>query len=94
VRIGHRKSGERGLATTPNATAVELAAQSGGENLRFHDENDLEERMFALRDDIRSGYLLSFRPSSPTLGLHTIRVQISPQRGRYKVLARNSYWLD
>src|SRR5581483_3206709 len=89
-----RKFGERELATIPNATLAELAAQSGGENLSFRDENDLKERMSALRDSIRSGYVLSFRPSSPTLGLHTIRVQINPRRRRYKVMARNSYWLD
>lgn len=77
-----------------DATVGELAAQSGGEALRFNDEDELEQATSIVRDDIRSGYVLSFRPTSPTPGLHTINVQVVQQMGRLKVLARKKYWLD
>ena len=45
-------------------------------------------------EDIRSGYILSFRPTSPTPAFDTITVQVVQQMGRLKVLARKNYWLD
>jgi VWFA-related protein len=77
-----------------DAMVGELAAQSGGESLRFNDEDELEQATSIVRDDIRSGYVLSFRPRSPTPGLHTLNVQVVQRMGRLKVLARKKYWLD
>ena len=77
-----------------NATAKELAAQSGGEAAQFDGEDELKQAMSVVREDIRSGYMLSFRPTSPTPGLHTIKVQIVQPMGRLKVLARKNYWVD
>jgi VWFA-related protein len=76
------------------ATAGELAAQSGGEAVQFNGEDELEQAMSIAREDIRGGYILSFRPTSLTPGLHTITVQIVQQKGRLKVLARKNYWVD
>jgi VWFA-related protein len=78
----------------PEATAAELAAQSGGEAVQFSGEDELEQKMSIVRDDVRSGYTLTFRPSSPSPGLHTITVQVVQQPGPLKVLARKNYWLD
>lgn len=80
------------LPSSPDAE--ELAAESGGENIRFSGEDDLEQKISVVREDIRSGYILSFRPSAPTPGLHKIRVEVVQQKGRLKVLARKNYWLD
>jgi VWFA-related protein len=77
-----------------NTTAVELATQSGGEAARFDGGDELEQEMSVVREDIRSGYILSFHPTSPTPGLHTITVQVVPRTGGLKVLARKNYWLD
>jgi hypothetical protein len=74
--------------------AAQLAAESGGEIMRFDGEDDLEEKMSVVRKDIRGGYNLSFRPSSSTAGLHTIRVQVLQQKGRLQVLARKNYSLE
>jgi hypothetical protein len=82
----------RDLPSSPDA--AELAAESGGENVRFSGEDDLEQKMSIVREDIRSGYILSFRPSAPTPGLHKIRVEVVEQRDHLKVLARKDYWLD
>jgi VWFA-related protein len=78
----------------PSATAGELATQSGGEAARFDGEDELEQEMSAVREDIHSGYILSFHPRSPTPGLHTITVQLVRQTGRVKVVARKYYWRD
>jgi len=43
----------------PEATAAELAAQSGGEAVQFSSEDELEQKMSIVGDDIRSGYILS-----------------------------------
>ena len=94
VRPPHRTSDHTGIPSSTDATAAEVAGQSGGENVRFNGENDLEQKMAMVRDDIRSGYILSFRPSSPSLGFHTIRIQVIEQTARFKILARKSYWLD
>ena len=78
----------------PSPDAVELAEESGGENIRFSGEDDLEQKISVVREEIRSGYILSFRPSAPTPGLHKIKVEVVGQNGRLKVLARKNYWLD
>lgn len=77
-----------------DATTAELAVQSGGEHVQFDGESDLGEKMLTVGDDIRSGYILSFRPNSATLGFHTITVRVIEQSRRVKILARKSYLLD
>jgi len=94
VRPRIARSDQAGIPSSTDPTAAEVAAQSGGENVQFNGENDLEQKMAMVRDNIRSGYILSFRPSSPTLGLHAIQVQVMEQTARFKILARKSYWLD
>jgi hypothetical protein len=74
--------------------AALVAALSGGEQVRFHDEQDLETKLSILANDIHNGYTLSFRPSSPELGFHTITVQVVAQQTRLEVTARTSYWFD
>ena len=77
-----------------DATTAELAVQSGGEHVQFDGESDLGEKMLTVGDDIRSGYILSFRPNSATLNFHTITVRVIEQSRRVKILARKSYLLD
>jgi VWFA-related protein len=95
-REGHKtKPRRRNVGNLPfSPDAAELAIESGGENIRFSGEYDLEQKSSMVRDDIRSGYILSFHPSAPTFGLHKISVEVVEQRGRLKVLARKNYWLD
>ena len=97
TRRNHHKIKRRHAVTpeppVPPDTA-QLAAESGGEIMRFDGEDDLQQKMSVVREDIRGGYNLSFRPSSSTAGLHTIRVQVLQQEGRLQVLARKNYWLE
>jgi hypothetical protein len=40
----------------------------------------------------RNRYLITFSPSNPTPGLHTIRVQTAQDYGA-RIVARANYWL-
>jgi VWFA-related protein len=75
-------------------TAAELAVLSGGEQIRFHDEPDLETQLSILTDDIHNGYTLSFYPSSHESGLHTITVHVIKDRNPLRVTSRMGYWFD
>ena len=75
-------------------TTAEVAALSGGEQLRFHDEQELERNFSILARDIQNGFTLNFYSSSHEAGFHTVRVQVVPQHPRLEVKARASYWLD
>jgi len=81
-------------AAMNNATAAEVAAQSGGEIIPFENEDQLAEALSIVGKDLHAAYLLSFRPSTPTLGLHAIKVEVIGQRGGVEVLARRMYWID
>jgi VWFA-related protein len=75
-------------------TAAAVAALSGGEQLGFHDEHDLETKLSTLADDIHNRYTLSFYPSSHDSGFHSITVRIVEQRTSLEVTARTTYWVD
>jgi hypothetical protein len=42
--------------------------------------------------DVRNRYLITFSPSNPTPGLHTIKVKTAEDYGA-KIVARSDYWL-
>jgi VWFA-related protein len=55
-------------------TAESIAQFSGGEFFRFHDAKDLKAGLIALSNDAPNYYVLSFRPTPPTPGLHALHV--------------------
>jgi VWFA-related protein len=75
-------------------TTAEVVALSGGEQLRFRDEQELERNLSIVVRDIQNGYTLNFYPSSHEAGLHTIMVQVVPQSPHLEVRSRASYWFD
>ncbi len=79
-----------GQAMRKNA-AKELARLSGGEYATFTKDKALEEHLSQLAQRVHNRYLLSFRPSDPAPGLHTLRVRLTRDYGA-KVVARTSYW--
>ncbi len=73
-------------------TAASLAQLTGGEFFRFNNPKDLRDSLIAASHNTLNHYILSFRPTSPTPGLHVLRVQLrSPQ---LKIEARPEYWID
>ena len=71
--------------------AKEIATMSGGEYAPFTTERGFEARVQEVAGHARNRYLLSFRPSDNTPGLHVLDVQMTRNLGA-RVVARASYW--
>ena len=72
---------------TPKA----LASMSGGEYGTFTREKGFEDRVAEVANHARNRYMLSFRPTDLTPGLHTIKVSLAENYGAH-VVTRSSYW--
>ena len=73
--------------------AKEVAAESGGEYTTFVSDKRFEARVMTAARDARNRYLITFSPSDPTPGLHTIRVRTTEDYGA-RIVARANYWRD
>ena len=74
-------------------TAESIAHLTGGEFVHFKNAKDLRAKLIAVSNDVPNAYVLSFRPSAPTVGLHALHVTV---RGRpdLVVRARTEYWME
>ena len=72
--------------------AKEVAHMSGGEYTTFTGDKGFEQRVVDAAKHVRNRYLISFSPSDPTPGLHTIRVKTVEDYGA-RIVARANYWL-
>jgi VWFA-related protein len=73
--------------------AKEVASMSGGEYTTFTSDKKFEERVVAAARDTRNRYLISFSPTNPTPGLHSIKVHTAQDYGA-RIVARADYWLN
>ena len=73
--------------------AKELAVESGGEYTTFVGDKKFEARVMSAAKDARNRYLITFHPSDPTPGLHTIHVRTTQDYGA-RVVARANYWSE
>lgn len=71
--------------------AKQIASMSGGEYAPFTTERGFEARIQEVAKHARNRYLLSFRPSDSTPGLHVLDVRMTRDLGA-RVVARASYW--
>jgi VWFA-related protein len=71
--------------------AKEVAHMSGGEYTTFTGDKGFEARVMESAKHARNRYLITFSPSDPTPGLHTIRVRTAEDYGA-RVVARANYW--
>lgn len=72
--------------------ARELARMSGGEYATFAGDRRFELEIAGAARRVRNRYLISFNPSAPTPGLHTIRVRTTEDYGG-RIIARANYWM-
>jgi VWFA-related protein len=72
--------------------AKEVAHMSGGEYTTFTGDKRFEQRVMDAAKHTRNRYLLTFSPSNPTPGLHTIRVRTAQNYGA-RIVARANYWM-
>ena len=70
----------------------EVAQMSGGEYTTFVGDKKFEQRVLDAAKHMRNRYLITFSPSDPTPGLHTIRVRTAQDYGA-RIVARADYWL-
>ncbi len=71
--------------------AKSLAVMSGGEAMSFTTERAFEDRITEMASHARNRYMLSFRPTALTPGLHRLQVALKADvPGR--VVARTDYW--
>jgi len=71
--------------------ARQIAVMSGGEYAPFTTERGFEARVQEVAKHARNRYLLSFRPTDNTPGLHVLEVRLTRDLGA-RVVARTSYW--
>jgi VWFA-related protein len=71
--------------------AKEIAEESGGEYNTFFSDKKFEARVVNAAKDARNRYLITFSPSDPTPGLHTIKVRTAQDFGA-RIVARANYW--
>jgi VWFA-related protein len=73
--------------------AREVAQMSGGEYASFTGDKRFEQQVVDAAKHLRNRYLITFSPSNPSPGLHTIRVKTTEDFGA-RVLARANYWMQ
>jgi VWFA-related protein len=71
----------------------EIAQMSGGEYTTFTGDKKFEARVVEEAKHARNRYLLTFRPSNPAPGLHTLRVRLAQDYGAH-IVARANYWIE
>lgn len=71
--------------------AKSLAVMSGGEAMSFTKERGFEDRVSEMASHARNRYMLSFRPTELTPGLHRLQVELKGDLPA-KVVARTDYW--
>ena len=71
--------------------AKQIAIMSGGEYMTFVGDHRFEERIMEAAKEVRNRYLITFSPTDPSSGLHTIRVRTVDDYGA-KIVARANYW--
>jgi VWFA-related protein len=74
-------------------TAETIAQLTGGEFFKFHDLRSLQHDFIAAANDVPNHYVLSFTPTSPHAGLHTLDLQLV-NRPQLVLKARTEYWID
>jgi VWFA-related protein len=73
--------------------AKEVAGMSGGEYTTFTGDKRFQQRVMEAAKHARNRYLITFSPSNPTPGLHTIRVRTAQDYGA-RIVARANYWRE
>jgi VWFA-related protein len=69
----------------------EVAEMSGGEYTTFTGDKKFEQRVVDAAKHMRNRYLITFSPSDPSPGLHTIRIKTTQDYGA-RIVARANYW--
>jgi len=83
---------EASLGSLRKNVSVGVADVMGGESRKFKDKMTFDAAFASIANDIRGRYLLSFQPSHPKPGPHSIRVRLRDPRKDQVLKARSQYW--
>jgi len=81
------RSANGSTATDPFSS---LTAATGGTQIRFRKQRELEDGIAAIGVELRSLYVLSYYPTSSEAGYHTVKIEVDVSGA--KVYARPGYW--
>jgi VWFA-related protein len=70
-----------------------VAQLTGGEYFAFTNAATLKRSLLTVSNDVPNYYLLSFRPESPSAGLHTLNLTLR-NKPELQLKARSTYWFD
>jgi VWFA-related protein len=70
-----------------------VAHLTGGESFNFKNVKTLDHDLFTIANHIPNRYVLSFVPTSPTPGFHSIVLKLR-DGSKLSVEARNGYWVN
>jgi VWFA-related protein len=71
-----------------------VAHLTGGEYFKFKNTKTLDHDLFTIANHIPNRYVLSFQPTSPTPGFHSIVLKLKDSTAHMSVDARNGYWVN
>ena len=74
-------------------TAESIAQLTGGEFFHFHNIKDLKAGLVSVSNDVPNYYVLSFRPTSLTPGLHALHLE-TKDRPQLVLKSRSEYWIE
>jgi len=80
----------RTAAAAPTDLFSELTTATGGTQIRFRQQRQLEDGISLIGVELRSAYALSYAPARMRPGYHTIRVEVALPGA--KVYTRPGYW--
>jgi VWFA-related protein len=69
-----------------------LAHLTGGEFCRFGTERQFEDRITEIANHIRNRYSLTFKPSNPVPGFHSLQIAVNSAKANI-VASRTAYWI-
>ena len=72
-------------------TPETVSQLTGGDYFKLSNAKSLEQDLSTISNHLANRYVLSFQPTSPHPGLHTISLQL-PGHPNLNVTARKSYW--
>jgi VWFA-related protein len=70
-----------------------VANLTGGEYFPFTNTSNLSRHLLTVSNDVPNYYMLSFRPESPTPGLHTLDLKLKGNPD-LNIKSRTTYWID
>ena len=72
--------------------AESMATLTGGAFVSFKDGKGVQRGLIGMTKQVPNRYVLSFRPTAPTEGLHALKVEL-PEKPGYVVRYRTEYWI-